>query len=192
MLILLLLLILNVFFFVILKQNRLFLHELQNLNQELLSKVNFLILDRQLYYELRDKTIDINISLIDQNGNELKLISLLERKSNLILYIPKLSCNSCYEKFFQDYSKLDSLYHREILIISSLNDANRLNNFKRVNYILSPIYNSFDKNLFPNTNTYDLDKPYFIEVSNDGEIISTQILSSDNFNFIYDYFKALD
>ena len=78
-----------------------------------------------------------------------------------------------------------------MLIISSLNDASRLNSFKRVNQIFIQIYHSNNKNILPVIDEDNLEKPLFVEVSNKGEIISTQIIDSENYEIIYDYLDAI-
>jgi hypothetical protein len=145
-----------------------------------------------MYLEYRHKAINKNTTLNDENGNEIRMIDLLKAKKNLIFYIPKFSCSSCYEKIFQDIPKMDSMYNMEnMLIISSLNDANSLNNFKRVNHILSPIYNSFENHIISNMSMDKIEKPCFIELSNDGDILSTQIVDSENFEFMFEYLARI-
>lgn len=164
--------------------------DLNYLIEQLQRKNDFLEMNQSHLTKNCGCSLDLETLIFEQTGNEISLRRLIADKTKLILYIPKFSCTSCYEKVISNMSSIDSLYKGDsVIVLSTYDNVNSLNNFRRVNQIKRAVYN-IKNNLLPYYED-NLTKPCFIEVMGDGKIKSIQIIDVKYFDLVEKYLTEI-
>ena len=83
-----------------------------------------------------------NLDLTSEEGQRVRLKSLLSGTYTLVLYYSELHCSSCVEKQIKLLNKAaETICNKNIFISASYNNTRELLLFKRMNQITLPIYN---------------------------------------------------
>lgn len=166
--------------------------EVSTINESLQKQNSFAKENFAFLIQNRNAKINRDVFVMNQHGEQKTIDNLINNRVKLFLRIPEFSCTTCYEKTFQNFSELDSLYKGDsIIVLTSYSNVNSLYNFKRVNQVFSPTFNLKSSKLLPDSNLEEFQKPFFIELSAEGNVVSLQLVDKNNFQMVYDYFDAL-
>ena len=107
-----------------------------------------------------------NLDLTSEEGQQVRLKSLLFGTYTLVLYYSELHCSSCVEKQIKLLNKAaETIGSKNILISTSYTNTRELLLFKRMNQIKLPIYNLGSEGL--GLSTDKVQSPVFFVLSKD-------------------------
>lgn len=167
--------------------------QVNDLNAEIgqLSNVNK-VLNLNYLYCVESRSIRVpNVSLVDKNNVSVRLAEVLKGDKTLVLRLPEFACTTCYEAFFKNAAKMDSICMSRLVIIATYENIHLLNNFQRVNQIFCDSYNLSSKKLIVDSEIEELNRPVIIEINQNLEIKSIHILDKSNLQLTFDYLSRL-
>jgi len=129
-----------------------------------------------------------DIILKDRKNNTTTLQDILSTHK-LILVVPLLVCNSCFEDMLEQLPEIRKKFHDEIIILCSKDNILQINAYAQVkgegNNI---VYFASTSHLFPAIEILPDNIPFFIKTTNN-EIRSLFIIPKNDIGYLNDYLK---